>query len=139
MLTPTKSLTIIFCLVYRTVPTVGPAIVAIYNTSSTTIYVQWEHSIPQKQVNGILIGYRVIWNDDHFDDDHPYNSKGYEDLGVDATSYTITSLHEYWLYNIGVAGRTSRGPGAYSRESVMTHDDGKSDSVLLLKFSVRKQ
>ena len=108
-------------------PSVGPAIIASYNTSSTTIYVQWEHSIPQEKVNGILIGYRVYWNDDHFDNEHPHNSKGYEDLGVDATSYTIASLHEYWLYNIRVAGRTSRGPGTYTRVSVMTHEDGKRE------------
>lgn len=107
-------------------PSVGPALVAYYNTSSTTIYVQWDHTIPENKVNGILIGYRVWWNDPHFPNNHIHDSKGSKDLGLDAKYYTITSLHENWVYNIGVAGRTSAGAGKYSRATVTTPDDGKN-------------
>ena len=112
-------------MLYHVVPSVGPAIAAYRNTSSTSIYVQWNHTIPEKKYNGILIGYRVYWDEDHFSSNHNYDSRGSADVGLDTSNYTVTSLHEYWLYNIHVAGRTSVGAGKYTTVTVMTDDDSK--------------
>ncbi|XP_078350694.1 protein sidekick-1-like [Oculina patagonica] len=109
------------------VPAVGPAILAYRNLSSTSIYVQWDHSIPQQLWRGILIGYRVAWSEDHFSSSHPHNSGGYVDVGLDVSNYTVTSLHENWLYDISVAGRTSVGAGIYTRVTLMTDDDVPSE------------
>ena len=106
-----------------TVPSVGPEIVAYYNTSPSTFYVQWNHTIPNSKVNGILIGYRVSWDDSVAD--HPQKIKAHKDLGLEATNYTIMNLHEHWRYEIGVAGRTTVGPGEFTRRIVTTPDDGK--------------
>lgn len=111
---------------YHIVPSVGPVIVAYRSTSSTSIYVQWNHSILQEQANGILIGYRVAWDDDHF------SSQGYADVGLDTSMYDIISLYEHWLYNIRVAGRTSVGHGIYTVVTVMTNDSSK---CLTITFS----
>lgn len=123
-------------ILYHTVPAVGPLIFAYRNLSSTSIYVQWNHSIPQELWRGILIGYRVAWSEDHFSSGHPHDSGGYADVGLNASDYTVTSLHEYWLYDISVAGRTSRGPGIYTTVTLMTDDAGKSfTKQLVTKFS----
>lgn len=94
--------------------------------NSTSIYVQWSHSIPQKLANGILIGYRLAWYEDHYSVGHPLYSGGYADVGLDTSDYTVSSLHEFWLYHISVAGRTSVGHGIYTTVSLMTDDNGKS-------------
>jgi len=111
---------------YHTVPDIGPEIIAYYNTSSSSIYVEWEHSIPRRNVRGILVGYRVAWDEDHFSSDDGNDSGGHADVGRDTSNYNVTSLHEYWLYNIRVAGRTSVGHGTYSTVTVLTGEDGKS-------------
>ena len=109
---------------------------AYRSTSSTSIYVQWSHSIPQELVNGILIGYRVAWDEDHFSSGHPDDSQGYADVGLDTSIYNVTSLYEYWLYNIRVAGRTSVGPGTYTTVTVMTNDSSKCLMSNFLKTRV---
>ena len=86
---------------------------------------QWNHSIPQELVNGILIGYRVAWDEDHFSSDHPDDSLGHAEVGLDSSNYAVTSLHEYWLYNVRVAGRTSVGHGIYTTVTVMTDESSK--------------
>lgn len=86
---------------------------------------QWNHSIPQKLVRGILVGYRVHWDEDFFSSDKYHDSKGHVDVGLNISDYTITSLHEHWLYKISVAGRTSVGHGVYTTVTLMTEDDGK--------------
>ena len=113
-------------ILYHIVPDIGPEIIAYYNTSSSSIYVEWEPSIPRRNVRGILVGYRVAWDEDYFSSDHVNDSEGYADVALDTSNYTVTSLHEYWRYNIHVAGRTSVGHGTYSTVTVETGEDGKS-------------
>ena len=111
---------------YHKVPDVGPEIIAFYNTSSSSIYVEWNHSIPQRNVRGILVGYRVAWDEDYFSSDDSNDSEGHADVGLDTSNYTVFLLHEHWLYNVRVAGRTSVGHGTYSTVTVMTGEDGKN-------------
>lgn len=97
---------------------------------------QWKHSIPQELVNGILIGYRVEWDEDRFSSDHPDNSQGYAEVGLDSSNYVVTSLHEYWLYNIRVAGRTSVGHGIYTSVTARTDESSKCcTDLFFLNFS----
>ena len=61
-------------------------------------------------------------------DGDPHDSKGFIDVWLNnsiTTNYTITSLHKYWLYKVGVAGRTFVGHGTYTQVSLRTHGDGK--------------
>lgn len=111
---------------YHPVPDIGPEIITYNNTNSSSIYVEWAHSIPRRNVRGVLVGYRVAWDEDYFSSDDGNDSGGYADVGLDTSNYNVTSLHEYWLYNIHVAGRTSVGPGTYSSVTVRTGEDGKS-------------
>ena len=113
-------------LLYHTVPDIGPDIIAYNNTNSSSIYVEWVHSIPRRNIRGVLIGYRVSWDEDYFSSGDVYDSGGHADVGLDTTNYNVTSLHEYWLYNIRVAGRTSIGHGIYTTVKVRTGEDGKS-------------
>ena len=113
-------------LLYHTVPDIGPDIIACNYTNSSSIYVEWVHSIPRRNVRGVLVGYRVAWDEDYFSSGDGNDSGGYADVGLDTSNYNITSLHEYWLYNIHVAGRTSVGPGTYTSVTVRTGEDGKS-------------
>ena len=113
-------------LLYHTVPNIGPEIIAYYNTSSSSVFFEWKHSIPQRNVRGILVGYRVAWDEDHFSSGDGYDSGGHVDVGLNTSNYNVASLHEYWLYNIRVAGRTSKGHGTYTTVTVLTGDDGKS-------------
>ena len=106
-------------------PSVGPEIVANISTNSTAIYVQWNHTIPPDKVHGILIGYRVSWDDAVFPRGDHHNSEGSKDVGLSATNYTITGLYEYWLYKVWVSGRTSVGNGTATERIIMTLDDGK--------------
>lgn len=68
----------------------------------------------------------MAWDDDHFSLGHPLDSRGYADVGLDTSDYTVSSLHSYWLYHISVAGRTSVGHGIYSTVTLMTDDNGKN-------------
>ena len=111
---------------FHPVPVTGPDIIAYNNTNSTSIYVEWVHSIPQRDVRGVLLGYRVAWDEDYFSSGDDNDSEGYVDVGLDTSNYNVSSLHEYWLYNIRVAGRTSVGPGAYTTVTVRTGEDGKT-------------
>ena len=87
-------------------------------------------------MNGILIGYRVSWDDSVAD--HSQKIKAHKDLGLDATNYTIMNLHEHWRYEIGVAGRTAVGPGVFKRRIIVTPDDGKKAGGLSLVFLFEK-
>ena len=87
-------------------------------------------------MNGILIGYRVSWDDSVAD--HPQKNKAHKDLGLEATNYTIMNLHEHWRYEIGVAGRTAVGPGVFERRIIMTPDDGKMAGGLSLMSCSRR-
>ena len=113
-------------LLYHIVPNIGPEIIAYYSTSSSSVYIEWEHSIPRGNVRGILVGYRVAWDEDHFSSDDSNDSEGYADVGLDTSNYNVTSLHENWFYNIRVAGRTLVGHGTFSTVTVVTGEDGKS-------------
>ena len=63
------------------------------------------------------------------------NQRVSKNLGLSATNYTITSLHEYWPYTISVAGRTSKGAGIRTLRKVTTIDDGKNFAKFFRMFS----
>ena len=73
----------------------------------------------------------MAWNEDHFSAGHLNDSKGYAYVGLEVSDYTITSLHEFWLYRVSVAGWTSVGHGIYSTVTLLTDSNGKS----VTKFS----
>jgi hypothetical protein len=100
-----------------------------FNISETAINVSWSF-IPQKYRHGIIIGYRV-----HYEDEHRHS----ESVTVPASqrSITLNHLHSYTLYNISVAGITKIGEGK-NRTSVLTYTNpgGTKLSKIKLRLSI---
>lgn len=101
-------------------PDLPPINVTAYNTSSTSIKVTWQ-PIPPDHVNGILLGYHVIYR--------RINKFG-DNISVVTVNGTVlhtelTGLGKYKLYSIQVAGRTLVGLGNFSDPlNVRTDQDG---------------
>ena len=68
----------------------------------------------------------MSWEEDVFSTGHPHDSVNSTDVGWEVSDFIITSLHEFWLYRISVAGRTSVGAGEKTSVELMTDDDGKT-------------
>lgn len=102
------------------VPDHAPINVTAYNTSSTSINVTWQ-PIPSDHVNGILLGYHVIYR--------RINKFG-DNISMVTVNSTIlhtelTGLGKYKLYSLQVAGRTLVGLGNFSDPvNVRTDQDG---------------
>ena len=101
-------------------PDLAPINVTAYNTSSTSIKVTWQ-PIPPDHVNGILLGYHVIYR--------RINKFG-DNISMVTVNGTVlhtelTGLGKYKLYSIQVAGRTLVGLGNFSDPvNVRTDQDG---------------
>lgn len=101
-------------------PDHAPINVTAYNTSSTSINVTWK-PIPPDHVNGILLGYHVIYR--------RINKFG-DNISMVTVNSTVlhtelTGLGKYKLYSIQVAGRTLVGFGNFSDPvNVRTGQDG---------------
>ena len=74
-----------------------------FNISATSINVSWG-LIPEEYRNGIIIGYRLYYNDD-------IHHSGSLTLPASQRHVILENLLSYSLYNISVAGITSKGEG----------------------------
>ena len=116
-----------------TVPDHPVTNITAHNMSSTSINVTWQ-PIPPDHVNGILLGYHVIYRRvDKVDDNISV-------VTVNSTSLNteLTGLGKYKLYSIQVAGRTVVGVGNFSDPVfVRTEQDGTCSPLLFsLYYSV---
>ena len=96
-------------------PSAGATDVSGYNTSHTSIMVQWG-LIPEEDRNGEIIKYSVkYWKDG--------GPQHHKEVSGDKLQAEITGLDWYSVYNIRVAGITLIGTGVYSdAEQVMSDE-----------------
>ena len=85
-------------------PSPPPDKVTAYSTSSTSVVVKWSH-VPRKYFRGEPIGYKIIYKSD-MDSDYKIVNVNYS-----TNTMTLTNLHVYTNYIIGVSGVSSGGEG----------------------------
>lgn len=117
------------------VPSTPPGNIRVTAKTSTSISLSW--TAPSKDsTNGVLIGYRV-----HYDDNRKLiKMNANVDTSSDKTNLTLNDLGKYTNYAIKIAARTVRGPGLFSKLiSVVTDEDipGPPKNLMAVTTSVR--
>jgi len=102
------------------VPAAPPQNISGFNISKHDIRVFWEE-VPSRDVNGILLGYRVIFNetsDEFFS----------ESVEVPRMNVTLSFLRPYTFYSVQVLAYTIKGDGPKSPPIIIrTEEEGKTD------------
>ena len=102
------------------VPAAPPQNVSGFNISKHEIRVFWEE-VPSRDVNGMLLGYRVIFNetsDDVFS----------ESVEFPRMNVTLGFLRPYTFYSLQVLAYTIKGDGPKSTPIIIrTEEEGKTD------------
>jgi len=97
------------------VPTVAPNITAIYNTSSTSIYVKWNQ--PNTNDSTKILGYELlVYRNDS-------RSKPLLKMLVNCTYANITGLEVFTAYAIEVAAFNNVSRGPLSETAICTTDE----------------
>ncbi len=111
------------------VPDRGPVNVTGLNISSTAVNISWG-LIPKEYRNGIIIGYRLYY-DDYF------RHSGSITLPMSQRNVILDDLNSYTLYNISVAGLTKAGEG-WSRTFVLirTNTGGRDYVIYHVPFTI---
>ena len=101
-------------------PNAPPTDVTGHNTSSKSIFVDWD-DIPQPDQNGIILSYTVTYTA------LPNGSPVSQVVTAPTTQATLTGLNEYTNYSITVSASTLKGNGNVSEAIiVITDQDSKS-------------
>ena len=113
-----------FCCSFFIEPNAPPANVTGHNTSSKSIFVNWD-DVPQPDQNGIILRYIVTYTE------LPNGSPQYQVVNAPTTQATLTGLNEYTNYSITVFASTAKGDGNVSEAIiVLTDEDSKLTCVL---------
>ena len=105
-------------------PNAPPANVTGHNTSSKSIFVDWD-DVPQPDQNGIILRYIVTYTE------LPNGSPQYQVVNAPTTQATLTGRNEYTNYSITVFASTAKGDGNVSEAIiVLTDEDSKLTCVL---------
>lgn len=101
-------------------PAAPPQNVSGFNISKHDIRVFWEE-VPYREVNGILLGYRVIFNETS---DVVFS----ESVEFPRMNVTLGFLRPYTFYSIQVLAYTIKGDGTKSHPIVIrTEEEGKTE------------
>ena len=101
-------------------PNAPPVKVQGHNTSSTSIWVNWD-TVPVADQNGIILSYTVTYT--ALTGGIPRTAV----VGAPTTHVTLRSLEEYTNYSIFVFASTMKGDGNASAPIIVTTDqDSKS-------------
>ena len=89
-----------------------------HNTSSTSLYLSWE-PVPRGFVNGILLGYKVLFK--RISDE----SRNYTDTLTTNTTreLVLIGLKKFTIYRITVLAFTSKGDGPEADNVTVTTDE----------------
>ena len=101
---------------FLSVPSAPPTFVQGYNTSSTSIFVNWEE-VPQDDQNGVILSYTVTYRG------LPGGYKQIQNVTAPATTATLKGLSEYTNYSITVFASTIKGGGNKSVPIVVITDE----------------
>lgn len=100
-------------------PAAPPQNVSGYNVSKHDIRVFWEE-VPSRDVNGILLGYRVLFNDTS---DEVFN----QTVEFPRMNVTLGFLRPYTFYTIQVLAFTIKGDGPKSPPIIVrTEEEGEA-------------
>ena len=116
----------LFMLMLFAEPNAPPSNVKGYNTSSTSIFVQWSNIAAAEQ-NGVILSYTVTYKA------LPDGSPQTEVVSAPTTHVTLTGLNEYTNYSITVFASTVRGDGNVS-EAVIVITDEDSTFLYVLNY-----
>lgn len=101
-------------------PAAPPQNVSGFNISKHEIRVFWEE-VPSRDVNGILLGYRVIFNETS---DYVFS----ESVEFPRMNVTLGFLRPYTFYSLQVLAYTIKGDGPKSPPIIIrTEEEGKTD------------
>ena len=108
-----------------TEPTDSPKNVRGHNTSSTSIFVQW-NNVPSAGRNGIILSYTVEYTA------LPSQSPQTKVVNAPTTQANLTGLNEDTEYRIFVSASTIKGSGPKSEKvDIFTDEDSTYPSRLL--------
>lgn len=100
-----------------TAPTDSPKNVRGHNTSSTSIFVQW-NDVPAAGRNGIILSYKVEYTA------LPSEIAQTKFVNAPTTQANLTGLDEYTEYRIFVSASTIKGSGSKSEKvDIFTDED----------------
>ena len=105
-----------FLLFFYSEPNAPPFNVQGYNTSSSSILVQWG-DVPAAAQNGIILGYTVTYTL------LPGGSTRTKVVNSPTTKAILTGLNKYTNYSITVFASTSKGDGNVSEPIVVVTDE----------------
>jgi len=103
-------------------PNLAPVNLRAHNMSSTSLLVAWEQ-LPEDQVNGILLGYKVAYS--------KYGEIDARKQNVSTMmSFIISGLDKFTVYQVNVSAFTRVGNGPEAIVSASTDQDGEENLTL---------
>ena len=113
-------------------PSAPPVNVQGHNTSSTSIWVDWD-TVPVAHQNGIILTYTVTYT--AFAGGIPRTAV----VSAPTTHVTLRSLEKYTTYSILVFASTVRGDGNASDPIIVTTDEDSKLSNALQYVTIKKR
>ena len=118
------------------VPSAPPDNFRGYNTSSTSIFVQWDQ-VPAAGQNGVILNYTIKY----IETDSSGSETIFEKTVVVVApkrNVTLEKLNEYKIYKITVAASTSKGKGRESEPPLEIRTEQDSKLFFYYAFHLRK-
>ena len=108
---------------FLSVPSQGPVVLRLFNTSSTSLKAVWG-PVPNCCRHGIIRGYRLFLRD---------NTSGEfvknETAGFGVFEFEFTALLKFYSYRFSILAYTIKGDGSEDL-SAMTDEDGKASNSI---------
>ena len=109
----------IFLSLTLTEPSQPPASLLTYNTSSSSLWIEWS-KVPFESRRGFILGYMIVYHD------IVYNITRNQTLNREnVLSHNLTGLEEFREYRISIAGFTKIGIGPYISTVGLTDQDSE--------------
>ena len=118
------------------VPSAPPASFRGYNTSSTSIFVQWDQ-VPAADQNGVILNYTIKYTETDSSGSEAITDKTVV-VVAPKRNVTLENLNEYRIYNITVAASTSKGKGLESEPPLRIRTEQESKLFFYYAFHLRK-
>ena len=118
------------------VPSAPPANFRGYNTSSTSIFVQWDQ-VPAAYQNGVILNYTIKYIETDSSGSEAITEKTVV-VVAPKRNVMLENLNEYKIYKITVAASTSKGKGPESEPPWQIRTDQDSKLFSNYAFHLRK-
>ena len=91
----------------------------IHIDENDCVEIKW-HPIPLEQYNGHLLGYRISYQTECYQENDPSTHSGDVDVAASDRYYKLCGLRPALQYRVDVAGFTSKGTGDVDEREVFT-------------------